>query len=140
DLTALDVGARLMCVDGGGGIVRVEKAARRFGAELGIALELGAQLAPDAAHILAARMADCLFAAMDGGSPMAGGSTLLRLEPLSRPGAVEQLIFSGGVAEYIYGHTTQTYGDLGALLSQEILARAERRAPQLAPATAATRP
>ena len=135
DLTALDVGARLICLDPAGRIVRVEKAARRFGAELGIALELGAQLAPDAAHILAARMADCLFAAMDGGSPMAGGSTLLRLEPLSRPGAVEQLIFSGGVAEYIYGHTTQTYGDLGALLAQEIRARAERWGPRLAQAS-----
>jgi ethanolamine utilization protein EutA len=135
DLTALDVGARLICLDPAGRIVRVEKAARRFGAELGIALELGAQVAPDAAHILAARMADCLFAAMDGGSPMAGGSTLLRLEPLSRPGAVEQLIFSGGVAEYIYGHTTQTYGDLGALLAQEIRARAERRGPRLAQAS-----
>jgi ethanolamine utilization protein EutA len=80
-------------------------------------------------------MADCLFAAMDGGSPMAGGSTLLRLEPLSRSGAVEQLIFSGGVAEYIYGHTTQTYGDLGALLAREIRARAELRGPRLAQAS-----
>src|SRR5262249_10016767 len=96
DLTALDVGARLICLDPAGRIVRVEKAARRFGAELGIALELGAQLAPDAAHILAARMADCLFAAMDGGSPMAGGGEPLRLAPLAPSGPVGPFIFFCG--------------------------------------------
>src|SRR5262249_61306564 len=96
DLTALDVGARLICLDPAGRIVRVEKAARRFGAELGIALELGAQLAPDAAHILAARMADCLFAAMDGGSPMAGGGKILRLSAFVPSGPVGPFIFFCG--------------------------------------------
>src|SRR5246127_1361505 len=73
DLTALDVGARLLCLDPVGRIVRIEEAGRRFGAELGINLEVGAQLAPASAAPLAARMADCLFAAMAGGSPAAGG-------------------------------------------------------------------
>src|SRR3982074_3631141 len=41
DLTALDVGARLICLDPAGRIVRVEEAGRRFGAELGISLEPG---------------------------------------------------------------------------------------------------
>ena len=38
DLTALDVGARLICLDEAGRIVRVEEAGRRFAAELGIRL------------------------------------------------------------------------------------------------------
>jgi ethanolamine utilization protein EutA len=131
DLTALDVGARLICLDPAGRIVRVEEAGRRFGAELGIGLESRARLAPDAARALAARMADCLFEAMNGGSPMCGGRTLLRLDPLARRGAVDQLTFSGGVAEYIYGREAQTYGDLGALLAQEIRVRAEQWGPKL---------
>ncbi|MFL6831583.1 MAG: ethanolamine ammonia-lyase reactivating factor EutA [Xanthobacteraceae bacterium] len=131
DLTALDVGARLICLDATGRIVRVEEAGRRFAAELGISLEPGAQLAADAARALAARMADCLFEAMDGGSPMCGGRTLLRLDPLDRRGAVNQLTFSGGVAEYIYGREAQTYGDLGALLAQDIRVHAERWGPKL---------
>jgi ethanolamine utilization protein EutA len=131
DLTALDVGARLICLDPAGRIVRVEEAGRRFGAELGIRLESGARLASDAARALAARMADCLFEAMDGSSPMCGGRTLLRLDPLARRGAVDQLTFSGGVAEYIYGREAQTYGDLGALLAQEIRVRAEQWGPKL---------
>jgi ethanolamine utilization protein EutA (predicted chaperonin) len=125
DLTSLDVGARLLCLDPVGRIVRIEEAGRRFGAELGINLELGAQLAPTSARTLAARMADCLFEAMAGGSPTAGGRALLRLDPLSRGPAVKQLTFSGGVAEYIYGREAQAYGDLGVLLAQEIRARVE---------------
>ena len=131
DLTALDVGARLLCLDPVGRIVRIEEAGRRFGAELGINLEVGAQLAPESARALAARMADCLFAAMAGGSPAAGGGALLRLDPLSQRRALQQLTFSGGVAEYIYGREAQAYGDLGVLLAQEIRARVEGWGPKL---------
>jgi len=126
DLTALDVGARLICLDPAGRIVRIEEAGRRFGAELGINLEVGAQLEPQSARALAARMADCLFEAMDGGSPAAGGRALLRLDPLSPRPAVGQLTFSGGVAEYIYEREARTYGDLGSLFAQEVRARAQR--------------
>ena len=131
DLTALDVGARLFCLDPVGRIVRIEEAGRRFGADLGINLELGAQLAPASARALAARMADCLFEAMAGGSPPADGRTLLRLDPLSQRRTVQQLTFSGGVAEYIYGREAQAYGDLGVLLAQEIRARVEGWGPKL---------
>src|SRR5258708_14374466 len=103
DLTALDVGARLLCLDPVGRIVRIEEAGRRFGAELGINLEVGAQLAPESARALAARMADCLFAAMAGGSPAAGGRALLRLDPLSPRRALAPLTFFRGVAQNIFG-------------------------------------
>src|SRR5712671_2967823 len=63
DITALDVGARLVCLDATGRIVRIEEAARRFASELGIKLEIGAQLAPEAARAPAARMADRLLEA-----------------------------------------------------------------------------
>ncbi len=77
ELTALDVGARLISLDPAGRIVRIEEAARGFATELGIDLELGAQLSPQSARALAACMADCLFEAMAGGSPMASGRSLL---------------------------------------------------------------
>src|ERR1700732_4124475 len=52
DVTALDVGARLICLDAGGRIVRVEEAGRRFGAELGLDLEVGLKLTPEAQRAL----------------------------------------------------------------------------------------
>src|SRR5215213_10209846 len=41
DLTAVDVGARLVVSDDQGRITRIEEAGRQFGAELGLKLELG---------------------------------------------------------------------------------------------------
>jgi ethanolamine utilization protein EutA len=133
-LTALDVGARLICLDAAGRIVRLEEAGRRFGADLGITLELGTKLAPEAARAVAARMADRLFEAMDGGSPASGGAGILRLDPLPARPAVDRVTFSGGVAEYIYSREPRTYGDLGMLLAQEIRTRAESRGAKLEPA------
>jgi ethanolamine utilization protein EutA len=131
DLTALDVGARLICVDAAGCITRVEEAGSRLGAELGIGLALGSELTPENARALAARMADRLFEAMDGGAPATGGGALLRLDPLAARPAVDKVTFSGGVSEYIYDREAQTYGDLGVLLAQEIRARVERWGPTL---------
>jgi ethanolamine utilization protein EutA len=131
DLTALDVGARLVCLDSGGRITRLEEAGRRFGAELGVNLEIGTPLTAETARALAACMAQRLFEAMQGGMPTAAGSGLLRLDPLSSRGSMDQITFSGGVSEYIYGRAAESYGDLGALLAQEIRARVESWGPRL---------
>src|SRR6516164_3101104 len=122
-ITAVDVGARLVCTDTAGRITRLEEAGRRFGEDLGLDLEIGKTLAPDEAQRLAARMADCLFEAMKGGAPKLGATGLLRLDPLAWRGAVAEVTFSGGVSEYVYGWETQSFGDLGSLLAAEIRRR-----------------
>jgi ethanolamine utilization protein EutA len=132
-LTAVDIGARLVCTDAAGTIVRVEEAGRRFAAELGIDVDLGAHLPPEGARALAARMTDCLFDAMRGGSPSAGGAKLLRLDPLAYRGKVDEITFSGGVSEYIYGREAGAFGDLGALLAAEVRARVDQWGPRLEP-------
>ena len=121
--TALDVGARLVALDSAGRIARIEEAGRRFAAELGMALAPGDRLDDDAARALAAAMADALFSAMGGGTPRAGGTSLLRLDPLGAAGAIDEISFSGGVAEYIYGREMERYGDLGLHLAAAIRAR-----------------
>jgi ethanolamine utilization protein EutA len=130
-LTAVDVGARLVCVDAAGVLTRIEEAGHRFAAELGLDLALGSPLPADAARTLAARMADALFDAMQGGAPKAGGGSLLRLDPLIHAGAIDEITFSGGVSEYVYGREPATFGDLGALLAKEIRARTESWGPRL---------
>ncbi len=126
DVTAVDVGARLVCLDAHGQVVRLEEAGRRFGAELGLDLELGRQLSPEGGRRLAALLADKLFEAAMGGSPSLSGGGLLRLDPLTGSTSIDQVTFSGGVAEYIYGREAQSYGDLGAALAHEIRARIPR--------------
>ena len=88
DLTALDVGARLVCLEPDGKIIRVEEAGRRYGAELGIDLKVGGMLTLDQGRAIAGLMADKLFEAMRGGAPQAQGESLLRTDPLSHSGPV----------------------------------------------------
>src|ERR1700719_3380737 len=82
-ITAVDVGARLVCTAATGCITRLEEAGRRFGEDLGLKLEIGGPLTPQDAKRLAARMADALFDAMKGNAPRIGATGLLRLDPLS---------------------------------------------------------
>src|SRR6202030_3115790 len=102
DHTAVDIGARRVCLDAAGRIARVEPAGLRFGAALGIELVPGRPLPPEHVRGLAARMADDLFAPMRGASPAADGRGLLRLDPLRWRGPIDEITFSGGVAEYVY--------------------------------------
>ncbi len=122
-ITAADIGARLVCTDEAGRIVRIEEAGRRFAADLGLDLKLGEKLDEKSARALAVRMADCLFEAMRGGTPKLGGTGLLRLDPLPYAGKIDEVTFSGGVAEYIFGWETSSFGDLGVLLGDEIRKR-----------------
>jgi ethanolamine utilization protein EutA len=131
DVTAVDVGARLIVTDNAGRITRMEEAGRQFAAELGLKLDLGSALVSEHARALAARMTERLFDAMRGGSPKVGASSLLRLDPLSYRGAIAEVTISGGVSEYVYGRETASFGDLGPLLAKEIRARVESWGPKL---------
>ena len=125
DVTAVDVGARLICLDPQGKILRVEDAGRRIAAELGLEVQVGTVLSLEQGRVIASLMADKLFNAMRGGAPTGSAERLLRLDPLSYRGKIDRLQFSGGVSEFIYGNETNKFGDLGPLLAAEIRARAE---------------
>ncbi len=133
DIAAVDVGARLVCLEPDGKIVRVEDAGRRYGQELGIDLKAGGMLTLDQGRAIAGLMADKLLEAMRGGSPEAQGASLLRTDPLSKSHAIAQIQFSGGVSEFIYGNEANKFGDLGPLLAAEIRARVESFCPRVEP-------
>ena len=133
DLAAVDVGARLVCLEPDGKITRVEEAGRRYGQELGIDLQVGGMLTLDQGRAIAGLMADKLFETMRGGAPQAQGKSLLRTDPLSHRGPVAQIQFSGGVSEFIYGNEAKKFGDLGPLLAAEIRARVDAFCPHLEP-------
>jgi ethanolamine utilization protein EutA len=122
-ITAADIGARLVCIDGERKVVRLEEAGRHFAADLGLHVGLGRPLGEDDARTIAAAMADRLFEAMRGGAPKLGATGLLRLDPLPYRGHIDAVTFSGGVAEYIFGWEKEGFGDLGALLGEEIRRR-----------------
>jgi ethanolamine utilization protein EutA len=133
DICAVDVGARLVCLDPDGRIVRVENAGWRYGRELGLDLKAGAMLTLDQGQAIAGLMADKLFEAMRGGAPEVQGVSLLRTDPLGARGPAAQVQFSGGVSEFIYGNEANKFGDLGPLLAAEIRERVNSAGLRLAP-------
>jgi ethanolamine utilization protein EutA len=86
-------------------------------------LEVGGRLTLEQGGALAGLMADKLFEAMRAGAPVARGATLLRTDPLAYRGKIDEIQFSGGVSEFIYGHEHGKFGDLGPLLAAEIRTR-----------------
>jgi ethanolamine utilization protein EutA len=132
ELTAVDIGARIVCFDGQGRVERIEPAGARFAAEAGLALEVGR--VPDAVLLerMVGRMSDRLMRVVQLTSPDAALSALLRLEPLRNARAPDVLTFSGGVSEYIYGRQDDSFGDLGPALARAVLERASKWGPRIA--------
>lgn len=133
DLSALDIGARIVALDASGRVQRIEEAGARLAARVGLSLAIGA--VPDAAGLqrLVECMAERLFEALQGPAVSTETAALLRLEPLASARRPDVVCFSGGVSEYIYGREAQFYGDLGPALAWAILQRVRGWGPRIEP-------
>lgn len=125
EITAIDVGARVIALDGNRHVERIEEAGKRFAAEAGVPLEIGRPLSPEDAKKIAERMADRLFEACSAAALSPETAALLRLDRLKNLQRPEKVSFSGGVSEYIYGREPAAFGDLGPLLGAAIRKRVE---------------
>ena len=119
---AVHVGGRLQVIDDDGRIVRLDPAGREHAARAGFTWGLGDRATPAEIEQVAETMADALTAALTGG-PVPDG--LLLTEPLGDLGDVDGIVFSGGVAEYLYGRETRRFGDLGLPLGQALRRRVD---------------
>jgi ethanolamine utilization protein EutA len=117
---AFHVGGRLIAA-GDGVVTRVEPGGARHAERAGTPLSVGAPVAAGELASIGTRMAGELIAVL-GGRP-ASDPALWLTPPLPELGALGGLVFSGGVAEYVYGMEQRDFGDLGPPLG-EALARA----------------
>ena len=124
-ITALNIGARLVACDERDRMIRLESGGKRFLSEMGLRCQLGDRVDPGVFSSLASRMAKVLFDLLDGEPPPFDG--LFITEPMGNIRRVDELIFSGGVSEYIYGRQQSAFGDLGPLFGTEARHQAERR-------------
>ncbi len=131
DMTAIDIGARVLAFDGEGRVVRIEESARRFAAEVGLSLELGQVPDEAALTLMLERMADRLFETLSAQKLSAETASLLRLDALRNECAPDIITFSGGVSEYIYDRQSGGFGDLGPRLAKAILSRVTPWGPRL---------
>jgi ethanolamine utilization protein EutA len=127
EVTAIDVGARLLAFDKEGAVVRIEEAGRKHAGWAGLKLELGQKISQDNLRVMVASMIDKLLAVLKPEPLSDDTKGLLRLPPLSYRGEIDSLMFSGGVSEFIYNREKTSFGDLGPLIAEEI----HRRMPEL---------
>ena len=133
EMTAADIGARIVCFDSEGRVKRIEEAGRRFAAEVGLVLQIGGKLDASRLNTMVERMADCLFEIISKPALGADTAALLRLDPLRNGRKPDVVTFSGGVAEYIYGREGLAFGDLGPAFARAILARIKTWGPRIEP-------
>jgi ethanolamine utilization protein EutA len=127
---ALHVGGRLIAVDGDT-VTRIEPGGRMHAAAVGLDLDLGDRIGPADLDEIASEMADLVIAAVCG-EPAA--DPLFLTEPIEFFGALDGVIFSGGVAEYVYGLETRDFGDVGRRLGRTLADRASELPGRVLPA------
>jgi len=125
DLTAIDIGARLIALDADGTVTRIEEAGKAFAAACGVSLAMGQKPPPGALETIAEAMADRLADIIACGPLPAATRALLRLPSMVWNGPIDAVTFSGGVSEYVYGYEDRQFGDLGPLLARAVRARVE---------------
>jgi len=127
EVSAIDIGARLVAFDQDRAVVRIEETGRKHAAWAGMSLELGQKLPQEGIRAMASGMVDKLFAVLRQEPLSEEIKGLLRLPPLTYRGEVDSVMFSGGVSEFIYNREKTSFGDLGPLIADEI----HRRMPEL---------
>lgn len=137
---AFHVGGRLIAVDDGV-ITRIEPGGRAHARAAGFDLTLGAVVGNRELDEIASGMADQVIAAIRGEN-QADHLFLTERLPDMRMGmdkGIDGIIFSGGVAEYVYGTEDRDFGDLGRRLGTAIAARADALPAPVLPAAARIR-
>ena len=126
-LAAFAVGGRLVATDAGGAWTRIDQSAQFVADDL--AMKISPQALADAAvrRRIAVRLA-VVAADMILDAPLdALSSALLLTERLPRGPSPSGITFSGGVAEYMFGHETGEFGDIAKLLATELAGELSRR-------------
>jgi ethanolamine utilization protein EutA len=106
---AIHVGARLVVIDKRSRITRLDPAGARLARMAGLDWKLGDSISSAQFSHLGEWMAEALCEALVGRRHDA----LYLTDPLPSVEAVQGVMFSGGVGEYVYGREERDFGDLG---------------------------
>lgn len=122
---AVRIGGRLVAVDDAGRIVRLEPSGRLHAERAGHAWELGDPARPEDLEKVAETMADALVAAVAADPLPPDIASLYLTERPAGAGPYDGVMFSGGVAEYVYDRERRGFGDLGLPLGRALRRRVE---------------
>jgi len=120
DAACVNVGGRLLSFDEDNKIIRIEEPIRNFEKMVSINFDYGLQISEEQKRILARGLAESLFEVLNQEIVSDIAKNLLMTNPLDYKDKIDEITFSGGVAEYIYEKTSENFNDLGKLLGEEI--------------------
>ncbi len=118
---AVAVGGRLLVRDAAGRCIRLDQSAQQAAGAVGVQLALGAAPTPPDLERLVGALAEVVIGTIQGQAPAGLAKTLLLTEALAMTEAPHWVTFSGGVAEYIFGRETETFGDIARPLADRIV-------------------
>lgn len=120
---ALHIGARLLAVDPRGRLQRLEPAGRAHAARAGFSWRLGDVVTEEDIARVAESMADDLLEALTADEPSPEVMGLYLTDPIARLEDIDAMMFSGGVAEFVYKREDRDFGDIGRKLGHAIRQR-----------------
>ena len=118
EVMVLNIGARLIAYDEARRVNRIEQGGVRFLHRIGESLAIGDTLSEELGRKLAREMAQTLFSVLGGAAPL--WDDLMVVVGTGKTPNVKEVIFSGGVSEYIYSREDTMFGDLGPSLGTEL--------------------
>jgi ethanolamine utilization protein EutA len=124
DTAAVHIGGRLQVVEDGR-IARLDPAGRHHAKRAGFVWERGDAVAPADVQQVAEVMAEALIAAVTARPLPHDIAHLYLTDPIAELGRIDGVMFSGGVAEYIYRRESRDFGDMGPRLGRALAARIE---------------
>ncbi len=119
---AIHVGGRLLVVDEARRITRLDPGGQRLAAAAGFDWKLSDIASAADVERVAALMADIIVEAV-GAAPRSAFVDGLHLTDPIATEAIQAMMFSGGVAEYVYGRESREFGDWGLALGKAVAAR-----------------
>jgi ethanolamine utilization protein EutA len=126
-LCAFAVGGRLIAADADGAWTRIDQSAQLVADDLVMKISPQALADESVRRRIAQRLAVIAADVISGAALDSLGRSLLLTEPLPRAAVPTALTFSGGVAEYIFGHEDQEFGDIAKPLATALASELSRR-------------
>ena len=122
---AVHIGGRLLVTDKDYRIVRLDPAGQYHARQAGYEWKLGDVVTRDEMARVADWMANTLVIAICGDDLPEAVASLYLTERLPHLGPVEGVMFSGGVAEYVYDREQRDFGDMGKLFGMALRQKVE---------------
>ncbi|HQO77672.1 MAG TPA: ethanolamine ammonia-lyase reactivating factor EutA [Thermodesulfobacteriota bacterium] len=131
--SCVSVGGRLISLDSEGRINRLNRPAVTVMEHLGLKYATGDFIPETDLRMVSSSLADVLIEVMIGPARLPLAKQLMVTDDLAFRNQIDEYLFSGGVAEFIYGGNG-TYHDIGKMLADAIQSRTHQlKAPVVEP-------